>query len=125
MSQPDDRASGLDITLMAWADTMNNRYSVAEVTRVQTYICSDILGLRACYGIPDGTPELWGDWRDNMLFGKASSIRWTATKSSMAVVRMTASSATAATTPSLGMRAPTRSTVVSERTPSMSAAGIR
>jgi hypothetical protein len=69
LSQPTNHSTGLDVTLMAWADTVNSCYSVAEVDRVQTYTPADIIDLRTRYGIPDGISEVWGDWRDNVLFG--------------------------------------------------------
>jgi hypothetical protein len=69
LPQPIDHSTGLDVTLMAWADTVNTRYTMAEVDRIQTYTPADIIDLRARYGTPDGVSDLWGDWRDNVLFG--------------------------------------------------------
>jgi hypothetical protein len=69
LPQPADHAAGLDVTLMAWANTVNSRYSVAEVNRIQTYTPGDIVDLRARYGTPDGIFEVWGDTRENILFG--------------------------------------------------------
>ena len=69
LPQPVDHATGLEVTLMAWADTVNARYSVTEVDRISTYTHSDIVDLRARYGTPDGIADVWGDWRENVLFG--------------------------------------------------------
>jgi hypothetical protein len=69
LPQPADHSTGLDVTLMAWADTVNSRYSVQEVNRIQTYTPADIIDLRERYGTPDGITDVWGDWRSNVLFG--------------------------------------------------------
>jgi hypothetical protein len=34
LPQPVDHSTGLDVTLMAWADTVNSRYSVQEVNGI-------------------------------------------------------------------------------------------
>jgi Ca2+-binding RTX toxin-like protein len=54
---------------MAWADTVNSRYTVAEVNAIEQYTSGDILDLQARYGTTDGVTEVWGDRRDNVLFG--------------------------------------------------------
>ena len=70
LSQPDDHSTGLDVTLMAWADTVNSRYSMADVERITTYTHGDIVALWGHYGVSDGFEgDIWGDWRDNVLFG--------------------------------------------------------
>jgi hypothetical protein len=76
LPQPADHSTGLDVTLMAWADTVNSRYSVEEVNRIQAYSPGDTIYLRGLgYGTPDGIPELWGDWSDNVLFRRAGRCR--------------------------------------------------
>jgi Ca2+-binding RTX toxin-like protein len=65
----DHHGHSLDETLMIESDDLNGRYTVAEVNAVTQYTPGDILDLQARYGTPDGIPELWGDWRDNVLFG--------------------------------------------------------
>jgi hypothetical protein len=69
LEQPADHAAGLDVTLMTWAETVNSRYTVAQVNAVTRYTPGDVLDLQARYGSADGVTELWGDWRDNILFG--------------------------------------------------------
>ncbi len=58
LPQPADHSTGLDVTLMAWADTVNSRYSAAEVNAIEQYTPGDVLDLQARYVTADGVTEI-------------------------------------------------------------------
>jgi Ca2+-binding RTX toxin-like protein len=66
--QPENHNTPLSVTIMAWAPYVNANYTSQEVAKAEL-TSGDIIDLRARYGTADGISTLWGDWRDNVLFG--------------------------------------------------------